>query len=423
MTTWQPFDTNLPNVSVTDLEINLEDSKIIAATYGRGIWQADIPVQIPTSDVKFVSVNNPTLNINCGSSVTPQIVVKNGGSNAITSVTVNYTVDATPYVYNWSGNISASQNQTIDLPAVTATRGSHVLNFNITTTGDAYSDNNTGTTTFYNNDNGVIGLVNNFTAVSDELIVMSEGAGWTRGNRTGDALQTSGNPAYLTSLSGNYSDSSQSYLVSQCYNLSNVTNPQISFKLAFDLELNWDIAYVEYSTNFGATWSVLGTMGAGWYNSNRTPLTTGTDCNNCVGAQWTGTNTTFNTYSYGLTALNAETNIIFRIVFISDGSVNQLGAKVDDFVINGVLSSESFEANQIAVFPNPSNGIFNIAFGNLDPNKIEVYDISGKLILQKNKLQVSDNQANIDLSNASNGVYFVKISTENNTITKRIIKN
>ena len=423
MTTWEPFDTNLPNVSVSDLEINIEDAKIIASTYGRGIWQSDIPVQIPATDVKFVSVNNPGINLNCGGSVTPQIVVKNGGLNDVTNVTVNYTVDATPYVFNWTGTIAANQNQTIDLPMVTAPRGSHSLNFNITTTSDAYSDNNSGNTNFYVNDNGIAGSVNTFTNASDQLIVMTEGAGWVRGNRASDALQTLGNAAYLTSLSGNYSDSSKSYLVSQCYNLSNISNPEISFKMAFDLENNWDIVYVEYSTNLGNTWNVLGTMGTGWYNSNRTPQTSGTDCNNCVGAQWTGTNTTLNTYSYGLTSIGSETNVIFRIAFISDEAVNQLGVKVDDFVINGVLSANSFEANQVAIYPNPSNGIFNIGFGNLSPNKIEVYDISGKLILQKNSLEVTNNQTNIDLSNTSTGVYFVKISTDNNTITKRIIKN
>lgn len=423
MTTWQPFDTNLPNVPVRDLEINLEDSKIIAATYGRGIWQSDIPIQIPPTDVKFMTVNNPTININCGASVSPQIVVKNGGSTTITSVAVNYTVDATPFVYNWSGSIAASQNQTIDLPAVTTTRGAHSLNFTVTTTGDAYSDNNTGSTSFYTNDFGVSGVVNPFTNTTDELIVMSEGTGWVRGNRTSGLLNTSGNTAYVTNTSGNYADNVKTHIVSQCYNLSNITNPVINFKLGFDTELNWDIVYVEYSTNFGATWNLLGTMGAGWYNSNRTPLTSGTDCNNCPGGQWTGTNTTMTTYSYPLTALNAETNIIFRIVFHSDGSVNQLGANVDDFVINGVLSAESFEVNQIAVYPNPSRGIFNIAFGNLNPTKMEVYDITGKLILQKNKLEISDNRTNIDLSNASNGIYFIKIATENNTITKRIIKN
>lgn len=423
MATWQPFDTNLPNVSVTDLEINLEDNKIIAATYGRGIWQSDIPIQIPPTDVKFISVNNPTLNINCGTSVTPQIVVKNGGTSAITSLTINYTVDTTPYVYNWTGNIAASQNETINIPAITASRGAHTLSFNTTTTGDAYLDNNTGATTFYNNDNGVIGSVNNFTAVSNELIVISEGAGWVRGNRIGGAIQTSGNPAYLTSLTGNYPNSTKTYLVSQCYNLNNISNPQISFKLAYSLELNWDMVYVQYSTDFGVSWNLLGTSGAGWYNSNRTPQTTGADCTNCPGGQWTGVNTTMTTYTYPLSAFSTQSNIIFRVVFHSDDAVQDLGVKIDDFVINGVLSAESFEENQIAVFPNPSEGIFNITFGNLIPNKMEVYDISGKLIQQKNGMELINNQSYIDLSNTSNGFYFVKITTENNTITKRIIKN
>lgn len=423
MTTWEPFDSNLPNVSVRDLEINLEDAKIIAATYGRGIWQSDILVQVPATDVKFISIINPTLNINCSSTVNPQIVVKNSGLNALTSLTINYTVDATPYVFIWSGNIAATQNQTIDLPAITTSIGTHNLNFIVTTIGDTYSDNNTGSTTFYTNNIGVSNVVNTFTNTSNELIVMSEGAGWVRGNRIGDALQTSGNTAYLTNLSGNYSNSSRSNLISQCYNLSTITNPEISFKMAFDMELNWDLAYVEYSTNLGASWNVLGTMGTNWYNSDRTPTTSGADCFNCVGAQWTGTNTTFNTYSYGLSAIGSETNVIFRIVFVADTSVNKLGVKVDDFVINGVLSAQSFQANQVVVFPNPSKGIFNMAFGNLNPNKIEVYDISGKLILLTNNTEIANNQATIDLSKSSNGIYFIKITTENTTFTKRIIKN
>jgi hypothetical protein len=103
------------------------------------------------------------------------------------------------------------------------------------------------------------------------------------------------------------------------------------------------------------------------------------------------------------------------------------GKKKDEADITNIsgidASAENFEANQIAVFPNPSNGIFNIAFGNLNPTQIDVYDISGKLILEKKQLEISNNQTNIDLSKTSDGVYFVKITTEDNTITKRIIKN
>jgi hypothetical protein len=424
MTTWQPFDTNLPNVSVRDLEINLEDSKIIAATYGRGIWQSDIPVQVPSIDLKFETVNNISGNINCGASVIPQIVVKNSGTNAISNVTVNYTVDSTPFTYNWVGNIAVSQIQTIDLPSVTTASGSHNLEFNVTTTGDAFSDNNKGKTTFYTNNSGIVGSVNSFTNVSDELIVLGGGCSgnWTRGNRTSDALATAGNTAYLTNLSGNYPDGIKTYLVSQCYNLNNVSNPQISFKLAYSLELNWDIVYVQYSTDFGANWNLLGTSGSGWYNSNRTPQTSGSDCNNCPGGQWTGANTTLTTYTYPLSALNTQSNVIFRIVFHSDEGTVDLGAKVDDFVINGVLSTDSFEMNQIEIYPNPSNGIFNLNLKNIEANTIEIYDVSGKLIEKMDVKSISQ-LTQIDLSNASNGIYFVKISTENNTITKRIIKN
>lgn len=39
---WAPFDENLPNVVVRDLDINTEDNMITAATYGRGIWQSAI---------------------------------------------------------------------------------------------------------------------------------------------------------------------------------------------------------------------------------------------------------------------------------------------------------------------------------------------------------------------------------------------
>ena len=37
---WEPFFTNLPNVDIRDLSINLEDHSITAATYGRGLWRS-----------------------------------------------------------------------------------------------------------------------------------------------------------------------------------------------------------------------------------------------------------------------------------------------------------------------------------------------------------------------------------------------
>lgn len=425
MTQWEAFDINLPNVSVTDLEINLEDAKITAATYGRGIWQTPIPVESPPTDLKIVSVNNPSSSINCGNFV-PQITVKNMGLNPITAVTVNYQYDGTPLNYNWNGTIAPLANQTIDLPQVAAARGAYVLNVVSTTTNDAYSDNNEMNIPFYVNDAGTIAAVNTFETAGSSLLTYNDGAAvsqWQRGLRVGGTMATGTNNVYASNLTGNYPDMVKSYLVSQCYNLSNVSNPVIRFKMKFDLEQNWDVVYVQYSTNFGQTWTVLGTQGANWYNSNRTEATAGNDCYNCPGAQWTGTDTTLKQYFYPLNALNTETNIIFRIVFHSDESANQLGAVIDDFVIDGTLSSQSFELNNIGVYPNPSTGIFNIALGTFVPKTIDVYDLSGKIILTEENVTISDSNYILNLSKVATGIYFVKIASEDQSVVKRIIKN
>lgn len=424
MAAWAPFDMNLPNVSVTDLEINLEDAKLIAATYGRGIWQTDIPVQLATDDIKFLSIKNPTADINCGSTVTPKVEVKNNGLNTISEITINYTIDSTPSSFVWNGSLASSDITEINLPSAVLTRGAHILSVTTLILNDTYSDNNQGTTSFYINDAGTVGVVNPFTNASDELIVYNEGtsgAQWQRGTRTG-GLTSSGNSVYTTNLTGNYPDNIKTYLVSQCYNLSNVINPQISFAMKYDVENNWDIVYVEYSTNFGTSWSILGEMGPNWYNSDRTPATSGTDCNNCPGAQWTGVNTTLTTYTYPLSALNSEVNVIFRIVFHSDQSVNSLGVNIDDFLIDGTLSGQNFELQKIVLYPNPSNGIFNLVTGENTISEIEVYDLSGKLVWTKKGFEVSNTEMQLNLSAVSNGVYFVKITADTQSIIKRIIK-
>jgi len=239
--------------------------------------------------------------------------------------------------------------------------------------------------------------------------------------RTGTVISSGTNNVYATTLSGTYPDKTKSYLVSKCYNLTQLANPDISFKLAFDLEINWDVVYVEYSTNFGQSWQVLGAQGPNWYNSNRTPLTSGTDCFNCPGAQWTGTDGVIKTYNYSLNSIGTQTNVIFRIVFESDDAEVAQGVIIDDFLISGALATQNFELDKIVIAPNPSAGIFTIYSSKLNLDKIEVYDITGKIINSKTNLNSTN--TTLDLTNVSTGIYFVKIVSNNQSTVKRIIKN
>lgn len=429
MSQWEPFDINLPNVEVTDLEINIEDNIITAATYGRGIWQSPIPVEVPANDIKLVSIQNPNAELSCNGNISPQFTVKNNGLNPISSVNVTYNYNGSPQNFVWNGSIASQASQNIPISMFNvATKGVYSLNIESTITGDAYSDNNKAKTTFYINDSGTVNVTNPFTTATNELLTNTDGlttSQWQRAIKVGGAMASgSGNTVYTTNTIGNYPDSVKAYLYSQCYNLTNVTSPVIKFKMKYSLENNYDIVYVEYSTNSGQTWAVLGEQGPNWYNSNRTNASSGAanDCENCPGAQWTGVNTTTTSYFYPLTALVGQSNVVFRIVFHSDEGVNQLGVNIDDLVIEGLLSNQEFSLNNISIYPNPSTGLFTISNADKIIEKLEIYDISGKIILTKNNFSIQ-NETSFDISNASTGIYFVKITSDNQTSIKKIIKN
>ncbi|MHB8511297.1 MAG: hypothetical protein ACYDCC_03865 [Actinomycetota bacterium] len=67
-TGWQRYGRGLPNVAVDDLKTNPQETMLVAATYGRGIWSIPIHRIIPTfrtridrSATKTVSVSNPII--------------------------------------------------------------------------------------------------------------------------------------------------------------------------------------------------------------------------------------------------------------------------------------------------------------------------------------------------------------------------
>jgi len=52
---------------------------------------------------------------------------------------------------------------------------------------------------------------------------------------------------------------------------------------------------------------------------------------------------------------------------------------------------------------------------------VEVFDIYGRM--QKNrKAEEQKGELNIDISDLSKGIYFVKIRTENGVVVKRVVK-
>lgn len=429
-TSWEEFNTNLPNTSVRDLAINTIENKIVAGTYGRGIWISDMgSIELVSDDVRIDKIENPTyFSVKCAD-FSPSVTVKNNGQNTITSIDFNYSLNGgSNNTYTWNGSLASAETTTISLPNISLTKGEYSLQVEATTNNDIYASNNDAQTNFYVNRLDDIGVLNDFENVEDELLTYNTEGGnsvWQRGVPNGTVLNEAASPinVYGTNLLGNHPDNSKSFLYTGCYDLTYAVGPVLKFKMAFEIEEDWDLFYVEYSTDQGISWSLLGEEGPNWYNSSRIAGDgVSADCYNCVGGQWTGVNTTITDYEYSLNSFIGESSIVFRFVFHSDEAVNFEGVVLDNVSVDGTLSNSELSTNNFFIYPNPSNDIFNIKFGTPTNFNLNVFDITGKTIISK-KIDSSQNAYELDMSNFSPGIYILNIEKNDLFKTKKLILN
>ncbi len=95
-----------------------------------------------SDDAGIASVLTPT-GILCQTNVTPEVVLRNYGTNALTSVTILYNLNGgTNQSYSWTGNLSSGQSVTVTLPTLSPSGGANTFNVS-TSLPNGVSDNNT----------------------------------------------------------------------------------------------------------------------------------------------------------------------------------------------------------------------------------------------------------------------------------------
>lgn len=99
-------------------------------------------------------------------------------------------------------------------------------------------------------------------------------------------------------------------------------------------------------------------------------------------------------------------------VFTTD-TCNNLGSKIANTVIKGNSST----SNEFRIYPNPSNGEFNISFDNPKGDySIEIYSLIGQKVFEKENTQ----SATISVPNLQKGMYLVRITKDSKSTTKKI---
>jgi hypothetical protein len=107
----------------------------------------------------------------------------------------------------------------------------------------------------------------------------------------------------------------------------------------------------------------------------------------------------------------------------TDSSGNSDSITVIINIEDSTLSIIDQEITSFTVYPNPANTIITIKVdGTVSVKKVEIYDISGKLLINKKPSQ-SSQTLSINISELSHSIYFMTITDENeNKVTKKIVK-
>jgi bacillopeptidase F len=413
--------------SAIDLGVVGEDN-----TYGRGMIDVLAAFNLlsltytPTPpnqykyDMAINKITNPSYEITCDQNISPTVIIENKGDSTISNATIIYQLNNEPSSnFNWIGTLLPGDTTSVYLPTITANGfGNYELKIKaIIDTLNIECDyiNNQKVARFnIRNTFSVLPYSENFENTkldSSEWYVKNPD-----GLATWDTAATAGLPYSNYSAKIQLSD----YLGSG--QLDDLISTRISLPLQDSIFLKFDLAYQYITSVIADTLSVL----------------ISTDCGNSFTSIYKKGGTALQTHDtikpnfvplyphhwrreyIDITSYAGNDVIIDFQVYNKSGN----NLYLDNIWVYEGAEPVSIKENKIislSIYPNPTESNITINLGNndIDNSSIELVDLLGKII---SKTNVTQQLNKIDMSNLSNGIYFIKFSNKNGSITEKIIK-
>jgi len=140
---------------------------------------------------------------------------------------------------------------------------------------------------------------------------------------------------------------------------------------------------------------------------------------NTIGYDWkeyTGVFSMIPDRSYFIFSQNQST--MYRIIFqsFSGQSSGNVEFSINEVESNIFSNEKIFDRNEISIFPNPSSGVFSVEYPDFY-GQISLIDIGGKELFNKDFIGKID----FNLESINSGIYFLKVSSDDLHLTKKII--
>ena len=239
------------------------------------------------------------------------------------------------------------------------------------------------------------------------------GSAWDVTNAAASGGQYSIN---LYNFSGN--DKGPDEFITNAFNFSNVTNLVMTFDVAFALTSTTsttnDKLAVFTSSNCGQTWSAR-------YGKQGAALQTTTGV---VASDFYPSASQFRTETVNLASstVSGKNDIRFRFEFTHDAGNN---IYIDNINLTGTVGVNEINADNanVSVYPNPSTSATYVDFSMTaaGPVNIDVMDAQGRQVSTfTDELSAGDHQYTMN-GDLSKGVYFVRLTFGDRSITKKVV--
>ena len=171
-----------------------------------------------SNDATLLSIED-NLNGNCGETASPVIVIQNSGTDAINSLSVEYSINnGSSETYSWSGSLGSLQSTSIELPSISYSP-SDTNSVNIILSGDENNENNSDVFYFdqsnsYETSTVTLDLVTDnygsettweFTDSSGNIV--AQGGGYSNNNTSSSEIEIpSTDECYTFTINDSYGD-------------------------------------------------------------------------------------------------------------------------------------------------------------------------------------------------------------------------
>jgi hypothetical protein len=97
------------------------------------------------------------------------------------------------------------------------------------------------------------------------------------------------------------------------------------------------------------------------------------------------------------------------------------GTTIVNMIVNACTGIATVNANMenLSVYPNPNNGEFTIELNNGHSKTIEVMDVTGRTIVANS---TDKGVINVNISQLANGIYYVKVKSDNAVEVLKVVK-